>query len=1063
MDKETVNRADSLIAIDHELRRLKNIERIEHKTNLHSYFKAIVEKVLGEPHEDHLENLFDRKMGSQDRGFVAVSLLRLFSIEGFSFSIDRDLNIKTYALFDEVFEEDIYPYLKIKKSQQTYEKERFLRDVVKKAEKELNEIISSLRNIKELESFLPKLMRALSGRLFKTILVPFLPKPLIKDSRLKEIINYVNDYLRNKASKKLKTLEKANNAKRAIEKYKKEAETYGTDYSKKFLVNLGNQFGALLKKDLQSFDESKPTSLTVRASEKKYPFHELSRNILISFIIENLGTGYAFDVTITASTPIEDISIIEPRHHLGRLDPGSQDFKLPIKVIKKEEISLLSLDIEWKNFDQSVSTKSFEFELQGQRSDLDWSAIELEQPYSLEAVETVDELIGREKIIKDLLRQSRAKSAGSSYIYGQKRVGKTSIAKALKSRLEEDNFLVIYLEGGEYSSPDPKDTVNNLGMKICERIQTLAPVFAKIPIPKFSEGALSPLADFLDSIREIAPTHKILFVLDEFDELPIDLYKRGPFGDSFFLTMRSISGKPPFGFILVGGEKMEFIMSCQGHALNKFRSMRVDYFDRENYWSDFQELVKRPVKAWFDVTDKAIAALYELTAGNPFYTKWICSNLFNIMIERRDNYITQNEVEEATKESIKEIASNSFQHFWDDGIFEITGDRTEEISIRRRKVLLAIADFFRTGSIANKDTILQHEIVGSYNPDEILYELNQLVRRHVLIEKENQYDCKVKFFKRWLVDAGIHEIMTTFSDLDTVLKRKQIEEKSFVKSEEIVKLLKTWGNYKGQIITEDRVRTWLKQFGENINQRLMFVVLQNLNFYTSGLIREKIKEAHGIVKRGLTRYVDPKKRKRSDILVSYLDGPGKSGGGIYAKLYADENGIYVDNVVAKNKIREVIEKQKRLNALVFVDDFIGTGGSAKEYFIELNNECGKELNESGLKIFFIAICGFQDKKSEVEDLLEKLGLPVNVHLCDPLDDSAKCFSDNSCIFIEPNIRQRAKSLAYEYGAKIVEKNYLGFGDCQSLVIFEYNCPNNNLPILWAESEDPIWLPLFKRL
>jgi len=411
-------------------------------------------------------------------------------------------------------------------------------------------------------------------------------------------------------------------------------------YSKNILVKLADKLLYKINKDLQQFDFCKPTKLTIQPYEKNYPLHETGRDINFVFIIENKGPGYAYDVQIFIVSHFENISIPEPFHHLGTIEPSSQRFEIPAKVKEREELAFIEVELEWKNFDRSISNKYSEFELKGQRSNLDWEKIELEQPYSLEPIETEDDLVGREKIIKDLIRQSHAKSVGSSYIFGQKRVGKTSIAKALKSQLETDDFLVVYLEGGDYICPDPKDTVEKLGIKLCQQIRDATPYFTHLPIPKFKDGAFSSVIDFLDKIRIADTKLKILFILDEFDELPIGLYRRGPFGDAFFLTMRSISGKPPFGFVLVGGEKMDFIMSCQGDALNKFRSMRVDYFDRENYWYDFHELIRRPVKAWFDINDEAISKLYNQTAGNPFYTKWICSNVFNIMTDRRDSHIT---------------------------------------------------------------------------------------------------------------------------------------------------------------------------------------------------------------------------------------------------------------------------------------------------------------------------------------------------------------------------------------------------------------------------------------
>jgi len=113
-----------------------------------------------------------------------------------------------------------------------------------------------------------------------------------------------------------------------------------------------------------------------------------------------------------------------------------------------------------------------------------------------------------------------------------------------------------------------------------------------------------------------------------------------------------------------------------------------------------------------------------------------------------------------------------------------------------------------------------------------------------------------------------------------------------------------------------------------------------------------------------------------------------------------------------------------------------------------------------LQVYFIAICGFQKAQNKVERKLEELKIPVKIHICDPLDDTAKIFSDKSPIFPDPTEREKAKQIVEGYGLQLVKNTPLGYGDCQAVIVFEHNCPNNSLPILWKESSK--WKPLFKR-
>lgn len=1005
-----------------------------------------------------IDALFSQDLGRQHQRFVAICLLRLLCTNDEWFEKSPQFRVRAFSLFDKVISADLYKQFNVQVKEQTYEKESKLKDVVLKAESEIQTVISSLNSLDVISTFRHRFTQTINSDLCKAILWPFLERHLL-DVRLAEIFSLVQEYCETEGPGMLQAYQKASES---LDIYLLEAEQNGTYYSHQYLGGMAKKVGSLLRKHFNQSDLSKPATLVVKRSEKKYPFHTRGNDVSLSFVIQNDGPGHAFDVRLKVLSRKGDIQTEYDELNLGRLNPTSVVVEIPARVRTPVETFSMPLQISWVNFDKSTATKKFEFELEGQRFDIAWESLAEADPYSLEPVETEDELVGRRDILRELIALAQAKSVGSSYIFGQKRVGKTSVVKTLNTLLISSNpsdYLVVYLEGGEYIRPDPSDTIHDLGEKICETIKKSDKRFACLDIPEFTD-ALSPLTTFLDYVLRVVPSYRILFILDEFDELSLELYKPGPIGDAFFLTLRSISGKRPFAFILVGGEKMEFIMSCQGDALNKFQSIGLDYFDREQHWSDFEELVRRPVADWLELSQDALLALYEHTSGNPFFTKLICGRLFKMMTERRDCYITRSEIDEAAKQTLEHDAhSHRFMHFWTDGIFE-TGSRLEEVSMCRRKVLLSLAEAFRELGTARKEDIIERAAeVFTLDAPTVESELREFERRQVLIVRDDCYDCKVPFFREWLKEKGVAKIITSFSDLDAVLQRKKQEEEAYVQSKEIVQLVNNWGPYKGRRITEDRVRAWLGQFGDNVNQRLMFRILQGLSFYSSDLIRAKMKEAHGIVLRGLTTRIERGKRKRSDILISYLDSPGKSGSQ-YAKLYADENDIYYANVVERSRLKEELQRRPGLQAFVFIDDFVGSGLTVQEGFYKLDEMCGDVLRDRDLRTFFIAVCGFEEHQAETEAVLAECNLPINVHICDLLDASAKCFSDSSRIFSGAAERRQARNIAYQHGVKLVGNAPMGFGDCQATIVFEQTCPDNSLPILWQEAKD--WIPLFPR-
>jgi len=753
-------------------------------------------------------------------------------------------------LFDEVFAKNLYDELEIEPKFPTYEKENKLKDIVLNLEAEFKDLIDSLNDINLIKIFRKDFTRKLNNQISKAIIWPFSPRQLVENVRLTEIFRSIEQYLEEPGVKKVQIFAET---KKIMTDYLDSAQNYGTQYSRNYLGGFAGKILELLEKDFQNNPLSKPAELDIDKSEKKYPFLIKNTKFDLNLVVRNHGAGQAFDVSFKLTGISDNIRLDSSERYLGHLELISITVPIPCEVTSSEKQAVLLGELVWKNFDKSESKKDFLLEFESQSSNIDWDSLAIEEPYCLEPAITEDELVGRTEQLNKLIARSKAKSIGSSYIFGQKRVGKTSIARTLQARLTmlfPSNYLVIYLEGGDYVHQDPAITIENLGIKIFEQIKQSNSRFYELEIPLFN-GALAPLSSFLESVIRIVPEYKILFILDEFDELPIEVYKTGPIGDTFFLSLRAISAKTNFGFLLVGGEKMEFIINTQGDKLNKFEALRIDYF--ENPQSDFKDLVRKPVAEWnIEISERAIYELYQQTGGNPYFTKQICGELFKLIVNRRDGHITLNEVEEATKITISKLANNSFLHFWKDGIFE-TGERAEEISMNRRKLFLALAEISRRDTKINKEKVIEQAIKYGLDESLVKSELRDFERRQIIVSEDDTfYKYKVPLFGKWLQEKGINEIITTFTDLDAFLLRKKQEEEAYVRSEEIVKLTGDWRDcsYLSRPITEDKVRAWLKQFPENTEQRLMFQILQHLKFYNGDNLRNKMKEAHGIIVRG---------------------------------------------------------------------------------------------------------------------------------------------------------------------------------------------------------------------
>ncbi|MBC8492659.1 MAG: ATP-binding protein [Chloroflexi bacterium] len=985
---------------------------------------------------------------------VAVCFLRLLPQPGMKWLSDKPWRPRVVALLDSQFAEDLYRDQKVDAKSLAHKKMDQLAEIVRKHEQRFRGALQMLTSLDRMRVHRQKLMSAINSRVGRILVHPFLPGDI--EGQLGELYKRVEIYLERRDD--LDVVDAHAGAIEEMGRFVQALEAKGTMYSQCLAEQVGRKLITLIEEDFASNKAAQPTTVSVEARDKKYPLHLVGQLVNLGFTVKNQGPGYAHDTKLAVVTGDENINLSTDEVGIGRLAPATiQLIEIPSEVLQAQEEVPILVEVKWCDFDGTQHTSVFSLVARAQRSDIDWERLAQSDPYSLEPVTTEQELVGRRDVLNRLIGTAQASNVGSSIIQGQKRVGKTSIAKVLRSHLEGQGYLVIYLDN--YVEPSARATVARLGTKVCKEIARLDPRLVHIGIPEFDES-LSPLADFLEEVTNSAPDCRIVIILDEFDKLPLDLYALGPLGDAFFLTLRSISSRPRMGFVLVGGEKMAHVMDYQGSQLNKWISAPVDYFTREADWTDYRELVQRPVGDTLEYTEDALNVLHDVTAGNPFFAKLVCQFVLQIAVKRRDCYITRTEIDQAVETALRETDRNAFQHFWQDGIFA-TGTQAMEKSIRRRKILIALSDVLAKQSPASRGIIAEHPLardIATLDSD-----LREFVTRKVLLGGTigDTYDFKVRLFHKWLEARGVHDVIVTFSDLDAALRQRQKEEQIKVQPSEIVDLVGQWPTYKGQTITGDKVRAWLDQFGGVREQRAMFAILKGLHFYSNDFVRQKMAEVDGIVRRGLLRHMERGKLKRSDILVSYLDSPGKSGAH-FARLYADEASIYVDNIVEKGKLAGTLRERTEIQALVFIDDFVATGQSASEYLQELDTALADVVRERSIKVVFVAVVAFVGGWKRVEQIAENLGIRVQLHACEILDESAKCFSENSSVFADPNPREFAKEIALRYGKMLEKRCPLGRGDLEMAVVFERRCPNNSLPILWSELITPKWMPLFKR-
>ena len=223
------------------------------------------------------------------------------------------------------------------------------------------------------------------------------------------------------------------------------------------------------------------------------------------------------------------------------------------------------------------------------------------------------------------------------------------------------------------------------------------------------------------------------------------------------------------------------------------------------------------------------------------------------------------------------LGANSFVHLWQDGIPKAPAEREPDV-LRRMRTLVALARRLRKKLAPTTTNIASSRASSALAESEIALVLHDFVRREVLQERDGQFEFNLPIFKLWLVDVGIGQLIADALSEELTDMVLTEENKASVRSEEVVTLANQWPTYRGKHLGTDDIRAWFQQVESLRDQRILFNLLQRTRVFSETLVRERLESAHAIVRPLLPEFVIRKKTdRRQDVIVTYIDGPGKSG------------------------------------------------------------------------------------------------------------------------------------------------------------------------------------------
>ena len=813
-------------------------------------------------------------------------------------------------------------------------------------------------------------------------------------------------------------------------------------------------------------------SLKLATSVLKLDLSRCDREMAFSCRLINAGEGRASKVIVEpdlSGLPVL-LRLLKPNREFDV--GGKSEQTVTFGLTLSQQRASLNIPLSWNcaTLAGRDHSNADTLVIEQQRTQPKWESLEENPPYSLRAIKKRENLYGRNAILSQLLLNA---SAGTStFLWGQKRVGKTSIIQVLANELERKNrFNCAVLRMGEIKGLHEGQIAHRMADRLSSRL-----VEGRIAVPdELTFGAtLGSLIPFIEKLIAAHDALKFVIVIDEFDDLNPALYT-GERGKLFIKALRSLA-EVGLTFFFVGSERMNTIYNRHETEINQWKNVQLDSIES---LEDCKSLIAEPVAGAIEYQPECVDSIVEYCGANPFYMHLVCSEIFQRCLNEQRTYVGESDLDSVLSHLIKTQREGNFAHFWEDNPELEDASKSKEAG-ENCLVLCCLSTL--GGEYESVDELFEAQDRLGLGPSERLSSrelrivLERLNSRNVTFSWYTGGGIKLPIFKKWLIERAELYLLPKWREFcrkraDQPATGRPAEPSIVVGSdfpipeEELLEVANRL-TYRGNRRDVAEIRVWLKQFDDDIRIGIGFDLLKRLS--EKGFVSEGAKlRALGKVQETLQEIwkeagAEPVfRRRRPDLCMTFLDSEMKSGAvttrDLAKRLSPAKQG-------APREISHWIKTHLNDNPwLLIVDDFAGTGETLSKGFRKLAEEIGFNAMRSLLKTKRV-ICCLLYSFPEALDGLKRQYPELEVVPANVFGDEASALSPNARIFSNADEIAFARDVLLQIGRELQPQRPLGHGEMAALVCFHDTIPNNTLPIFWSDGtvSERLWKPLFPR-
>ncbi len=272
-----------------------------------------------------------------------------------------------------------------------------------------------------------------------------------------------------------------------------------------------------------------------------------------------------------------------------------------------------------------------------------------------DSVGNTDAFVGREDILREVLQVLNNPAQNAITLYGQRRIGKTSILQYLQRNLPlEGGFRPIYFDLQDKSNSPLSVVLAELARTIAEKLSLPAPILNS----KDAEVFRIWLKNVVDNLPENV---SLVLLFDEFDVLADP--KAFSVSTEFFPYLRNLLTLSPthLQFIFVLGRNITDLSSITLSVFKGSHSIHVSLLTKADTYKLAYLSEKNQSLLW---TEESVGEVWNLTHGHPYLTQALCSQVWETVYEEELTEVPKANVEMVKSAVVTTLRSSNNMLEW---------------------------------------------------------------------------------------------------------------------------------------------------------------------------------------------------------------------------------------------------------------------------------------------------------------------------------------------------------------------------------------------------------------